>query len=66
MINEAIKTKTEASCSSFQLGQVTFESNSWYDSSMYDLMFAIWFVSLARVAGLEPAANGFGDHYSTN
>ena len=65
MSNEATNTSIDASWSSFQLGQVTLVRSSWYDSSMYVLMFAI--VGLfARVAGLEPAANGFGDRYSTN
>ncbi len=33
---------------------------------MYDFILAIGVSFFARVAGLEPAANGFGDRYSTN
>ena len=41
MMREATNTRTEASCSSFHEGQVTFVTSSWYDSSKYVLIPAI-------------------------
>jgi len=35
MSKEATNTSTDEPCNSFQVGQVTFCTNSWYDSCKY-------------------------------
>jgi hypothetical protein len=65
IITEEIITKIAEDCNSDHVGQVTLFINSLYDSSKYILIFDIKSF-FAREAGLEPTANGFGDHYSTN
>lgn len=65
MITAEIITRIADDWSSLQVGQVTLCISSLYDSSMYALTFDIR-QCFAGEAGLEPTANGFGDHYSTN
>jgi hypothetical protein len=65
IIIEEIITKIADDCKSDHVGQVTLCISSLYDSSKYVLIFDIKSF-FAREAGLEPTANGFGDHYSTN
>ncbi len=37
-----------------------------FPGHIYQLLFLPFYLKFARVVGLEPTANGFGDHYSTN
>lgn len=65
IITEEIITTKADDWSSDQVGQVTLCTSSLYESSMYALNFDITDF-LARAAGLEPTAYGFGDRHSTN
>ena len=64
IINDAARTTIALFCNSPQEGQVTLYINSSYAFLKYDNKF-IYFL-FAREEGLEPATNGFGNHYSTN
>ncbi len=66
IISDATKTTIELLCNSSQEGQETLLINSSTLSFINSLNFNISIFLCARVAGLEPTANGFGDHYSTN
>ena len=64
MMREATITTMVLSCNSLHVGHETFPESSSHDSLKYSLIFFI--VLLARVAGIEPTTNGFGDRYSAS
>ncbi len=65
IIKDAISTKIELLCRSFQEGQVTFVLSSSADSRTYLTSADILFL-FARAVGFEPTALGFGDRCSTS
>ena len=64
MMSEATITTIVLSCKSFHVGHETFCESSNQDSLKYSLIFLI--TLSARVAGIEPTTNGFGDRYSAS
>ena len=64
-MREAIITTMVLSCNSLHVGHETFPESSSQASLKYSLIFFIVFL-FARVAGIEPTTNGFGDRYSAS
>jgi hypothetical protein len=67
IIIAAINTKTALFCNSLQVGQVTFWVNSMYDSLIYSLTLAIFYLLYLQSTGtrIRTLIKGFGDLYST-
>ena len=65
-MKEATSTIAVLSLYSLQVGQETLFTSSSRVRLKYCLILSIIRSLVARVAGLEPTANGFGDRYSTN
>ena len=66
-IIEATNTNMELLCKSLYFGHETLSLISTVDSFINFINFCISYqLKFARVVGIEPTTNGFGDRYSTN